>query len=127
MAFSRWRPQALIVDGQPFAGMVASDILRETGFDTLHAYDAEDAMALLRSHPEIQVVVTEADLPGSIDGLELSQRVYAERPRVRLLVTRGTRNVQTSDIPEGASVLKKPFFSAELRALVAGMTLLEDS
>lgn len=126
MAFSHRRPQALIVDGQPFAGMVASDILRETGFDTFHAYDAADAIALLRSHPGIQVLVTEADLPGLIDGVELSQRVSAERPQVRLLVTEGMRNVQTSDVPEGARVLKKPFSSAELRMLVAGVTLLED-
>jgi len=58
------RPAALIVEDQPFIGMVASDILRETGFQTFHAYDANDAAAVLQEHPEIEVVVTEAQLPG---------------------------------------------------------------
>lgn len=54
------RPAALIVEDQPFIGMVASDILRETGFQTFHAYDANDAAAVLQEHPEIEVVVTDA-------------------------------------------------------------------
>ena len=82
-----WNRTALIVEDQPFAGMVASDILRETGFQTFHANDASGAMALLHSHPEIDVIVTEADLAGSSDGLELSRRVSAERPDIQLVVT----------------------------------------
>ena len=55
---------ALIVEDQPFAGMVASDILAEAGLATFHANDAPSALALLRSHPEIELVVTAADLAG---------------------------------------------------------------
>ena len=58
------RPAALIVEDQPFIGMVASDILRETGFETFHAYDANDAAAVLQDHPEIEVVVIEVDPSG---------------------------------------------------------------
>jgi len=63
------RPAALIVEDQPFVGMVASDILRESGFDTFHAYDASDATAVLEAHPEIEVVVTDGrvKLDGSVD------------------------------------------------------------
>ena len=43
------RPAALIVEDQPFIGLVASDILRESGFDTFHAYDAVDAKAATAS------------------------------------------------------------------------------
>ena len=56
------RPAALIVEDQPFIGMVASDILRETGFQTFHAYDADDATAVLQDHPEIY-----ADLVGTLE------------------------------------------------------------
>jgi CheY-like chemotaxis protein len=64
------RPAALIVEDQPFVGMVASDILRESGYDTFHAFDAQAAAAMLDEHPEIGVVVTEAKLPGDVNGLE---------------------------------------------------------
>ena len=109
---------ALIVENQPFAGMVASDILRETGFTTFHASDASGALALLRTHPEIEVLVTEADLSGPGDGLELTRQVSAERPDVQLVVTSGERDVPPADVPRSARVLKKPYASADLRTLV---------
>ena len=125
MPFSGRPAAALIVEGQPFVGMVASDILRETGFETFHASDASGAMALLRSHPEIEVLVTEADLAGPADGLELTRRVSAERPDIQLVVTSSGDDLSASDVPPGARLLRKPFTSAELRRLVARLTLLD--
>jgi two-component system, response regulator PdtaR len=121
------RPAALIVEDHPFIGMVASDILRESGFQTFHAYDAADAAAVLEEHPEIEVVVTEADLPGDIDGLELCRRVSEERPDVHLVVTAAGRQPTASEIPHGARVLRKPYASGELRTVVAAKTLLENA
>src|SRR4051812_7104816 len=105
------RPAALIVDDQPFVGLVASDILRESGFDTFHAYDATDATAVLAEHPEIEVLVADAELTGDVTGLELCQRVSRERPNVQLVVIASGRDVAESDIPLGARVLRKPYAS----------------
>jgi CheY-like chemotaxis protein len=111
------RPAALIVEDQPFVGLVASDILQESGFETFHAYDA---------HPEIEVMLTEAVLPGSVDGFELARRVSRERPNVQLVVSTGDE-VSPSEIPHGARVLRKPYASGELRTLVAAKSLLEEA
>jgi two-component system, response regulator PdtaR len=120
------RPAALIVEDQPFIGLVASDILRESGFDTFHAYDAEDAATLLAAHPEIEVMVTEAQLPGDVTGLELARRVSESLPNVRLVVTAAGVSLSPSELPQGASALRKPYASGDLRTLV-GRTLLEDA
>lgn len=119
------RPAALIVEDQPFVGMVASDILRESGFQTFHAYDANDATTMLAEHPEIEVVVTEAQLPGDVNGLELCRRVSQERPNVQLVVTSAGEELR--DVPQGARVLRKPYASGELRTLVAAKSLLEEA
>lgn len=121
------RPAALIVEDQPFVGLVASDILRESGFDTFHAYDANDAAALLDEHPEIELVVTEAALPGPVGGLELARNVSRSRPNVQLVVTSAGEDLQMADVPEGARLLRKPYASGELRTLVAAKQLLEDA
>ncbi|HEX8937338.1 MAG TPA: response regulator [Sphingomicrobium sp.] len=118
------RPAALIVEDQPFLGLVASDILRESGFDTFHAYDASDAAAMLNAHPEIEVMVTEAQLPGEVTGLELCRRVSRERPHVQLVVTAATPELHQTEVPSGARVLRKPYASGELRTLVAAKALL---
>jgi CheY-like chemotaxis protein len=118
------RPAALIVEDQPFIGLVASDILRESGFETFHAYDANDATAMLDQHPEIEVVVTDAHLLGEVTGLELCKRVSRERPNVQLVVT---STDQVTEVPTGARVLRKPYASGELKTLVAAKSLLADA
>ena len=120
------RPAALIVEDQPFVGMVASDILRESGFETFHAFDATDAAALLDEHPEIGVVVTEAKLPGEVNGIELCRRLSVQRPDVQLVLA-AEDDLAASDVPTGARVLRKPYASGELRTLVAGKALLADA
>ena len=121
------RPAALIVEDQPFVGMVASDILRESGFETFHAFDADVALNILKQHPEIEVLLTEKDLPGQIDGVELSRRVASERPDVRLVLTSREKGAAPDGLPEGARVLCKPFATAELTTLVSAMTLLQEA
>lgn len=121
------RPAALIVEDQPFVGLVASDILRESGFDTFHAYDASDATQLLDEHPEIEVVVTEAQLPGDVTGIELCQRLSQQRPNLQLVVTAANPDVKQADVPSGARVLRKPYASGDLRTLVAAKSLLADA
>jgi CheY-like chemotaxis protein len=117
------RPVALIVEDQPFVGMVASDILRESGFETFHAYDAKAARQVLDEHPEIELVVTEAQLPGEVTGVELCKEVFQERPQVRLVVTAVSPELHRRDVPNGARVLRKPYASGELKT-VAEMPLI---
>jgi CheY-like chemotaxis protein len=119
------RPAALIVEDQPFIGLVASDILRESGFETFHAYDANDAKAVLDQHPEIEVVVTDAQLPGDVTGLELCRRVSRERPDVQFVVTSTGQDL--TEVPSGARVLRKPYASGELMTLVAAKGLLAEA
>ena len=119
------RPAALIVEDQPFVGLVASDILRESGFVTFHASDANDAAQVLQDHPEIEVVVTDAQLHGPIDGIELCRRLSRERPDVQLVLT--STGQELAQVPSGARVLRKPYASGELRTLIAAKSLFADA
>jgi DNA-binding NtrC family response regulator len=107
--------------------MVASDILRESGFETFHAYDASDAAQLLDEHPEIEVMVTEARLPGDVSGLELCRRVQQRRPEVQVVIMAVGPGVEPDEIPRGARVLRKPYASGELRTLIAAKSPLADA
>lgn len=119
-------PAALIVEDQPFAGLVASDILRELGFETFHAFDAAAAAEMLGAHPEIAVMVADADLPGALNGLELVRRMARERPDLQLVVTSAGKTITPLDMPEGVRMLRKPYASGELRTLVAALSPLQE-
>lgn len=121
------RSAALIVEDQPFVGLVASDILRESGFETFHACDAANGAEVLDAHPEIGVIVIEAALLGSREGAELARRVSHERPNLQLVVTSGESSAPAVGMPEGARFLHKPYASAELKTLVSAGAQLEDA
>jgi CheY-like chemotaxis protein len=121
------RPAALIVDDQPFVGLVASDILRESGFETFYAYDAADAAQMLDEHPEIEVVVTEAQLPGEMTGIELCRRLSEQRPNLLLIVTAASPELHSAAVPDGARMLRKPYASRELRTVAGTEPLFADA
>lgn len=121
------RPAALIVEDQPFMGLIASDILRESGFETFHAFDAADAATVLAEHPEIEVVVTDAELAGDITGIELCRRLSQQRPDMRLVVTAASPELHRATVPNGAHMLRKPYASRDLRIVAGSESLLADA
>jgi hypothetical protein len=80
---------------------------------------------MLKAHPEIQVLVTDVSLGGSGDGVELAHSAVAHRPSLQMVLTASSDRPAPSDLPMGARLLHKPYASAELRTLVAAMTLLQ--
>lgn len=116
MTMMRKSRAALIVEDQPFVGMVASDILREAGFETFCAFDSADADRQLRDHPEIQLVIVEESLGGGTGG-ELAARIAASRPDLQLLVALERGREPAAELPARAQLLRKPFASGELRSL----------
>lgn len=123
---TRRRPTAMIVEDQPFIGMVMSDILEENGFETVFAYDSEAALELFERHPDIDALVTEVELQGRMDGIQLAKEVARRRPGIRVVLTTRGRESRLSNVPVGTRVLRKPFASDELSGLVSG-PLLQDA
>jgi CheY-like chemotaxis protein len=119
------RPAALIVEDQPIFGLVASDILHEVGFETFHAFDATDAAAVFDEHPEIELVVAKAELPGPQNGVELARTLSRRRPDIQLVVTSSAKGVEAPDMPRGARLLHKPYASYELRDAVGSRDLVD--
>jgi len=122
-------PRALIVEDRPFVALVISDVLREVGFDGLFAFDCPEAVQLLESSPGVELAIVAAELPQceGCTGLDLARQIARERPNVPIVVTVAEREVSASELPQGARLLRKPFASAELRALVGGMSLLQEA
>ena len=122
-------PQALIVEDRPFVALVISDVLREVGFDGLHAFDCPEALRVLERSPDVAIAIIEAGLSQSegCSGLDLARTITRQRPRLPIVITVAGGDIAADELPKGARLLRKPFASAELRALVGGMSLLEEA
>src|SRR5438067_2365859 len=65
----------LIVEDETLVLALTESILRQAGYKTLTAADTSEAIAILRSEPDIDVLLTDIGLKKSVDGgLSLARR-----------------------------------------------------
>ena len=115
---SRPKSVVLVVDDEPLIRMNAADMLLDAGFAVLEAANAAEALTVLADHPEIQVLFTDVNMPGDMDGLDLARRVHQLRPEVHLIVTSGKVAPTPGAIPDAGDFLGKPYREHQVIALV---------
>jgi two-component system, response regulator PdtaR len=124
------QPVVLLVEDEPLVRLTQTDVLREAGFWVVEAYNADEAFEILRRKANVRVVLTDVDMPGSIDGFEFARLVAQGWPEVGVLVTSGKALPQEGDLPHSAVFIAKPVRPAalveQLHALMERSTQRED-
>ncbi len=117
METQKEKPTVLIVDDEPFIRLHACGVMEEAGYPTMEAGDAAEAMRML-ADGRITIVITDIEMPGSMDGLDLARRVRATWPHIAVIVSSGRRLPRPEELPEEISFLSKPFSPERLLSLV---------
>jgi len=120
MTHADWKRVALVVDDEAFARLYAVQVLLDEGFIVLEAADADQGLEVLACHDDISILFTDVSMPGALDGLDLVDRVRAERPDVALVVTSGRAEPAAGRLPDGASFLPKPYMAHALIEAIRG-------
>ena len=108
------RPVVLIVEDEFLLRMDAVDMIAAAGFEVVEAANADEAIEILESRPDITVVFTDIQMPGSMDGLKLARAVRGRWPPIKIVATSGLVDVGEKDLPEGGRFLAKPYLPKEL-------------
>ena len=69
----------LLVEDEPLVRLVLTDLLADAGYRVTEAGNADEAMTLLESRPDMRVIITDVRMPGTLDGFALA-RFAAEPP-----------------------------------------------
>lgn len=88
--------------------LMGVDLLEEAGFAVLQAGSADEALRLLEEHPEVRVVFSDVEMPGSLDGLGLARHICQRWPGIRIVLTSG-HPLRVDRIPEDGKFLPKPY------------------
>lgn len=115
------REEILVVDDEPLLRMVLVDLFEDAGFRVEEAGDAGEALELLKAHPSIRIVVTDIQMPGSMDGLRLANYIHDAYPPIALIVCSGAVSPQGSALPQSAIFMPKPVDHALLLRTVEEM------
>jgi CheY-like chemotaxis protein len=108
------RPAVLIVEDEPLIRMDAVNMISEAGFRTYEAASADQAIALMERHPDIGILFTDIEMPGTMDGLKLAAYVRDRWPPVVIIIASGAAGLDSTTFPEGASFFPKPYLARQI-------------
>jgi two-component system, response regulator PdtaR len=92
-------------------------ILETSGHRVIATFDADEAIEVLERVRDIQLVITDINMPGSMDGLRLAAAIRDRWPPIHLIVVTGFAP-PCSELPRDSLFIPKPYGAAEILSAV---------
>ena len=83
-------------------------------FRVFEAGETNGALALLEARGDVQGLVTDAHVTGTIDGYELARVVRQRWPAIAVIIISGHSDASSGPVPEGAEFVAKPSLLEQL-------------
>jgi CheY-like chemotaxis protein len=104
----------LVVEDEVLLRLYAANFLADRGYEVIEAANADEAINILEQRPDIRVVFTDVNMPGSMDGLKLVETIRRRWPPVSLIVTSGKDVLNDEKLPPGGRFIPKPYTSDQV-------------
>jgi two-component system, response regulator PdtaR len=108
----------LVVEDEAIIRMGAVDMLEEGGFAVIEACDADNAIRILELRNDVNVVFTDINMPGTLDGLRLAHAIRGRWPPIHLILTSGRIAANEEDFPANGRFIRKPYRAEHVIATV---------
>src|SRR5258707_14671466 len=112
------KPTVLVVEDELLLRMRAVDIVEDAGFTPLEAVNADDALALLESRSDIDLLFTDIQMPGTMNGLKLAHAVHERWPSIKIILVSGQVTPTEAEKPVNSRFFGKPL---EVKKMIAEM------
>ncbi len=111
-------PAILIVEDEVLIRFAIADYLRECGFKILEAGSSAEAIQLLESGAAVDLVFSDVQMPGEMDGFGLSKWIRANRPKLQVILTSGdsSKSAKARELCEKEPFFAKPYDVAKVVA-----------
>ncbi len=107
----------LLVEDEVILRRVLRETLEEDGYLVKTAASADSAWSMVDSGLRFDILVTDVQMPGKMNGLDLARKVNGRCPEARIVVMSGFTSLMDFDRRLG-TFLRKPFTSAKLAATI---------
>jgi len=123
MATQAHRSRVLLVEDEFLLCDMISEALAEHGFEVYAVANARDALQHLTCGSPCDILLTDINLPGSIDGAALARIARELRPNLPVVYASGSyRTIEELDAVSGAIFVPKPYNPEKLCAMISAMT-----
>ncbi|WP_206185558.1 response regulator [Thioclava sp. JM3] len=110
--------KVLVVEDEAIIRMDLVLGLEELGYDVIEANSADAALNLLEARHEIDLLITDIDMPGKMDGVGLAHEVRRRFSACQIIIMSGHSAPETLDLPKRSAFVSKPISPGELAAAV---------
>ncbi len=114
-------PIVLVAEDEVMVRQLSVCELEDAGYRVIEAADAGQAIAILETGVAVDVLFTDVNMPGGMDGIGLARLVHSRWPEVRLIITSGRADIPEEDLPEEGRFIRKPYRLSEMSEMVGRM------
>ncbi len=120
------RAVVLVVEDSTIVRMGAIDLVLSAGYEALEATNADEAIRILETRSDIDLVFTDVQMPGTMDGIKLSHYIRERWPPVKLIVASGNAILEESSLPRGSHFFSKPYNDNAIKDTMARLLAAPD-
>ncbi|WP_238247059.1 response regulator [Methylobacterium iners] len=112
------RTTVLVVEDDSLVRLMTVEALTDEGYQVIEAATADEAHRLLEAHSDVQVLVTDVEMPGTLNGFALAHVARELSPSIGVIVFSARTFPSKGTLPVGARFLQKPVGPSALISLV---------
>lgn len=98
----------VVENDEGLRGMVA-DFLNQNGFHVLEVETADDAAQRLQNGASVNVVFSDVNIRGEMDGIGLARWLRRNRSEIKIVLTSGQLQFGAAGLCDGGPIIMKPF------------------
>ena len=110
----------LVVEDEILIRSAVAEFLRNVGYRVIEAADAAEAVAIFASRTQIDLVFSDINMPGPMDGLGLVRWIADHHPGIQVILTSAISHARSAG-RSGAGFLPKPYRLAEAARRIASL------
>lgn len=108
----------LIVEDEALVRWDLAGTFGDAGFRTREAASAEEAIKILEDDASIAIVMTDIEMPGTMDGLMLARYIRERWPSIFIIICSGRVTPLKTDMPRDAAFIEKPYNAKQLENIL---------
>ena len=115
--------RVLLVEDEFLVRLTLSEALADEGLDVVEAVSGDEALPLLEADDQIILLLTDIQLPGKLNGLNLARLARRLRPDLPVIYMTGRPDTMAGlTVSERDAFIAKPYVPSEVTAAVRRLT-----